>query len=73
MKQTDYTIKKDGERYTVYRNGKREAYGFNDKESALHSIWVIEGSQLGHIYYVNDEDVLLYLIEKEKDEKSNTM
>ena len=46
MTKTDYTIKD----LKVYKNGKMESHGFGDMDSALHSIWVMEGKRQGTFF-----------------------
>ena len=55
--QTEYTIVKEFNRYTVYDAGATAAKGFSDPESALHAIWVMEGSDKSCFYELMDGDV----------------
>ena len=48
--ENGYEIAKEDESYTVYRCGATVSKGFQDIESALHSIWVIEGKIKGEYY-----------------------
>ena len=43
MKKTEYKLEQKDNNLRVLKNGKIEAQGFGDEESALHAIWVIEG------------------------------
>ena len=61
MTKTDYTIKD----LAVYKSGKLEAHGFNDMESALHSIYVIEGKREGS-FFVESKGIV-YLKEELKE------
>ena len=38
----------------VWKNSKVEAQGFNDEESALHAIWVIEGKDKNEFFVENN-------------------
>ena len=50
----NYKIEPKGEQYMITSNGKIVAQGFGDKESALHSIWVIEGKNSNDFYREKD-------------------
>jgi len=52
--KTNYTIKQEGERLSVYLNNWLVSRGFMTEEDALHSIWVIEGKVHDDFYVVND-------------------
>jgi len=62
MTKTDYTIKD----LKVYKSGKLEAHGFGDIESALHSIWVMEGKR-ERTFFVESEGIV-YLKEELKED-----
>jgi len=55
--KTDYTIEKCGNNRTVWKNSKVASKGFTDDESALHSIWVLEGKNQNDFYVVHDKVV----------------
>ena len=50
MTKTKYRIVPAGERLNVEVDGKIEALGFSDEESALHAIFTIEGKVVGTFY-----------------------
>ncbi len=51
--KTDYTIDQS---FKIHKHGKLEAHGFNDSESALHCVWVMEGKVPGTFFVeVNGE------------------
>ena len=65
MQPTKYTIKKDGRKYELYRDGAREAHEFEDKESILYLIWVMEGAKPSINYYaVPDENYETFIVYK---------
>jgi len=43
---------------TVLKNGTPVARGFNDKESALQAIWVMEGSNTNIRYIEENKEIL---------------
>jgi len=50
MTKTNYTVKLQGETYAALKDGVIEAKGFNDVESTLKAIHVLEGSNMNHFY-----------------------
>ena len=58
IKKTKYQLNQEGEQFEVLKNGKIEAKGFNDEESALHSVWVIEGKVYDHFYVADDVGIV---------------
>lgn len=50
IEKTGYTIVTAGATLRVVKNGRVEAQGFGDKESALKAIHVIEGSEKKDFY-----------------------
>ena len=67
MKKTNYELQEEKSGYlTVLKDGKCEAKGFNDEESALHAIWVIEGRDLR--YWFKREGAEVYQCEVEENE-----
>lgn len=60
MVKTKYTLKKkESGLLMVVKDGVIEAQGFNDEESALHSVWILKGSVVGHYYVMDGDDVML--------------
>jgi len=59
MQQTKYVIQKESARLTVYLNDKVVSKGFTDIESALHSVWVLNGKNQNHFYKQRDGKVFL--------------
>lgn len=55
MTKTDYKI----DNLKVMKYGKIEAHGFGDIESALHSVFVMEGKKQGTFYVEINGDVFL--------------
>ena len=54
-----YTLKQEpSARYTVLKDGLVWAIGFLDIESALHSVWVLEGKVYDHFYVVDADGVV---------------
>ena len=51
--KTNYTLEYCGNNIMVWRGSKMVAQGFNDDESALHAIWVLEGKNLNDFYAVS--------------------
>ena len=47
---TPYTIEKQGERLTVLKDGKIEAYGFINMNDALEGVYCLEGKNPNHFY-----------------------
>ena len=47
---TPYTISNCGGHRIVWKNSKVVSQGFFDDDSALHSVWVIEGKNPNHFY-----------------------
>ena len=56
-RKTDYTLEEQNGLFEVYKNGKREAYGIIDKESALHAIHTLEGKKQDDFYICNEGKV----------------
>lgn len=55
-KETNYTIEKRKDRLAIYKDGKCKAHGLLDERSALHAIWVVEGSNASDFYtYENNK------------------
>ena len=63
IKDTQYQLKEENNQFTVYKNNKIEAKGFNDEESSLHAVWVIEGKVYDH-FYVADEDGIVSRVDR---------
>ena len=61
MTKTDYTIKKVGNNFIAYKDGKLASQISNvfGIEEVLHSIFILEGAKVGHFYHSRGEDVYL--------------
>lgn len=60
MKKTNYVLHKEKSgSFTVLNNNKVCSKGFNDIESALHSVWVLNGKNQNHFYKQRDGKVFL--------------
>jgi hypothetical protein len=57
--KTNYTIKQEGERLSVYLNNRLVSRGFMTEEDALHSIWCLEGKKPNDFYVVHEGVVAL--------------
>ena len=55
---TNYTVKKEGERFTVYDKGKLLAKGMPTEEMALHAIWSSQGKVVTDFYSLDGEKVI---------------
>jgi|LGVF01.2.fsa_nt_gb hypothetical protein len=54
IQKTNYTLKQEDKSISVYLDDKLVVKGFNDEESALHSIYVMNGSVFNHFYVVRN-------------------
>ena len=63
--QTPYAIKKVGNNFIAYKDGKLESSILNifSVEEVLHSIFILEGAKVGHFYHSRGEDVFLEIKE----------
>ena len=69
MKNTSYTIKKEGTIFIVFKDKIIETKGFTDIGSALHSIWVVEGKVAKDWYYEKEGAVVKGAKVQEDDSK----
>lgn len=58
MVKTEYTVQD----LRIYKDGKVQAYGFMDMDSALHAVFCMEGKKQG-TFFVESEGIV-YLQEK---------
>lgn len=72
IEQTKYTIVPDHNRLAVLLDGRIEAKGFTDEESALHAVWMKQGKKAGHFYTVK-EGVVYLMVEDPKDYDGGVM
>ena len=65
MIKTDYTIKKVGNSFIAYKDGKLASQISNifGVEEVLHSIFILEGATANHFYNLQGEDVFLEIKE----------
>ena len=65
MTKTDYKIKKVGNNFIAYKDGKVESQINNifGIEEVLHSIFILEGATANHFYHLQGEDVFLEIKE----------
>ena len=59
MKKAQYVIKRESERFTVFKDGKYYTKGFVTHEDALHSIWQKNGCIPNHFYTHSNGEVKL--------------
>jgi len=70
MKITDYTTQtEDSGSITVYLLDKVVSRGFSDMESAMHSVFVMEGKVKGHFYHEKNRQVYLEVREEAENDK----
>ena len=59
MQATAYTLQRSTNNIKVLLNGKLESHGFQDTESALHSIYVMEGKKQGTFFIEDNGNVFM--------------
>jgi hypothetical protein len=60
--QTNYTMKKECNTYTVFKDGKTVSKGFNTKQDALHSVWVKEDKVPSHFYEESNGEIFYEIV-----------
>lgn len=69
MNKTEYTLLvEESGMIAVLKDGKIEAKGFNDNDSALHAVWVLEGMSLERFYVADGLNVILKLKDEADEE-----
>lgn len=51
---TPYSIHPNHDQLAVHKGGKIETLGFSDEDSALHSVWIIEGEPNGVTFKIKE-------------------